>query len=214
MTSIEIFAHNVDKRLEKIFLKTKNNPTMPIFTNTMNRMTKKYTPEQITEIINCINYERYFGNFGNMILKLVFQPAIIKPFRRIKWFLSPAQAHDALYTMFTLITQYNLDHKLRDYYGHTMAESIFLVIDVTAPAHIVSIGRSFYYLLKHGPQIVLKQQGYVRAWYTRRKDAVRILEKWWFEIVTSPYTNAGERNITRLAGEWLMLHRAALPSPS
>lgn len=216
MTSFEIFAHNVDKRLEKIFLKTKNNPTTPIFTNTLNRMTKKHTPEQITKILNCITYERYFGNFGNMILKLVFQPAIVKPFPRIKWFLSPAQVHDALHTMFTLITQYNLDHTLRDYYGHTMAESIFLIIDVTAPDHIVSIGRSFYRLLKHGPKIVLKQQVYVKSWYERRKAAVSKLENWWFEIVNSPYTSVGKRNIGKLAQNWyaFMPHRAALPSPS
>ena len=217
MTSIEDIAHNVDKRLEKVFLKTKNNPTTPIFTNTLNRMIHKYTPEQITKILNFITYERYFGNFGNIILKLVFQPAIVKPFRRIKWFLSPAQVHDALHTMFTLITRYNLDHKFRDYYGHTMAESIFLIIDERAPAHIVSIGKSFYHLLKHGPQIVLKQQVYVKSWYERRKTAVRTLENWWFEIVNSPYTSVGKRNINKLAQNWyaqITPHRAALPSPS
>jgi hypothetical protein len=217
MSFIENCAHNVDKRLEKKFLKTKNNPTMPIFTNILRRMTQKYTPEQITKILNCITYERYFGNFGNMILKLVFQPAIIKPFLHIKWFLSPAQVHDALHTMFILITQYNLDHKHRDYYGYTMAESIFLIIDERAPAHIVSIGKSFYYLLKHGPKIVLKQQVYVKAWYTRRKTAVRTLEDWWFEIVNSPYTNVGKRTINKLAQNWyaqITPHRVALPSPS
>jgi hypothetical protein len=217
MSSIENFAYNVDRRLEKTFLKTKNNPTMTIFTNTLNRMIQKHTPEQITKILNCITYERYYGNFGNMILKLVFQPAIMKPFLRIKWFLSLAQVHDALHTMFTLITRYNLDYKLRDYYGHTMAESIFLIIDERAPAHIVSIGKSFYNLLKHGPNIVLKQQVYVKSWYARRKAAVRTLEDWWFEIVNSPYTNAGKRNISKLAQNWyaqVKPHRVALPSPS
>ncbi len=206
-------------RMEKKFLKTKKNHTVPIFTNILNRMIQKYTPEKMTKLLNLTTYERYFGNFGNMILKLVFQPAVIKikPFLNIKWFLSPAQVHDALHIMFVLITRYNLDHKLRDYYGYTMAESIFLIIDERAPAHIVSIGKSFYYLLKHGPAIVLKQQIYVRAWYERRKTAVHTLEDWWFEMMNSPYTNVGKRNIGKLAQNWyaqITPHRVALPSPS
>ena len=215
--NIEDIAYNVDMRLEKACRKAKNQPNLPIFTNTLNRMTRKYTSEQITSIINCVTYERYYGNFGNNILKMVFLPINHDPLLRINWFLSAAQAHDALHTMFTLITQYNLDHKLRDYYGHTMAESIFLIIAVAAPAHIVSIARSFYHLLKHGPQIVIKQQVYVKSWYERRKTAVRTLEDWWFEIVNSPYTSVGKRNINKLALNWyakITPHRAALPSPS
>ena len=200
--SIEKFAIKVDKRLEKSFFKTRKNKNTLIFSNIMKHMSGKYNSEQIIEIINYITYERYFGNFGNNIIKMVFQPSVMNPHLFKARFLNPAQVHDALHIMFILITQYNLNHKLRDYYGHTMAESIFLTIDVSAPDYIVSIGRSFYYLLKHGTNIVVTQQLYVKAWYERRKAAVRTLENWWLEIVSSPYTHAGQRNLQRLALAW------------
>jgi hypothetical protein len=157
-------------------------------------------------------YEWYFGTFLNKIVTMVFQPYLYDP----DWeslvplteqryrSLSDIQIRDALWHTYYLIINNHCDSTIKDYYDVTPFEYVSSARDSRTPVddYIYHYIPSFEYVLKYGTSVVLKQQEYVKRWYSRyikkRKHAVSVFESRWLEVILNPYTRHGCKRLKQV----------------
>ena len=157
----------------------------------------------ITDVFNAPIYVWYYGNFLSYLYHIVFQPYLyLKGDRK----LSHKQIQDIIHVIYRLVTEYKVDHTTKNYYHINIEEYTEWVFGVTSfeennvtPTQY----KTLLFLAKHGQNVLTIQRDILRIklarMHKKKKDAVRKIENWWFEIVNSPYTRPGSTMLTRRA---------------
>lgn len=178
---------------------------------------KYFNPRNITfrDVLNHPSYNRYFGNFAGFIMTLVFDPSIYYPYlldgqKQYTTHLSSESLHDILHTTFKLIIEDGMSVNVVDYYEmQPMTQIMFCLGEFSdrMPLPIKQFVKPFMMLMKKGDKLINVHQSYIRAWIRRKreKQAVKLIEEWWFERVNSPYTTSGQRMMEQRAMNWYML---------
>lgn len=63
----------------------------------------------------------------------------------------------------------------------------------------VKLMNTIQFFLRTRHRGLVLMQSFIRKWYATRKKAVKIIESWWFDIVTNPYHHVGQQYIARRA---------------
>lgn len=206
----ERMANVLDVMVDKAFEEAISKDVPNFLSNCIDEFRKKYHKHEVSlsTTINTIIYHWYFGTFANKIVCLVFQPSLfMNPPEKEKYSKcqNSAQIADVLNVCFNLIVSEDLNIDIKDYYGQTPYWGLRHTLGCLyeeMPLHIRAAAKPFLMLLKKGKNIVAIQQHAVRQWLTKRKNAIRRIEDWWFEIVNDPDTRPGKRLLSKRAEEW------------
>jgi hypothetical protein len=159
----------------------------------------------ISRIYNACIYDWYYGNIVHKLLLYVFQPYLfLLNFDRTTQYskiLSKVQIQDILRTAFDIIANKKCDLTIRDYYNNSLSGIIMsFSIEDNMPNLLKNYLPHFRYLLRNATNIVEIQQSYVKQYLElkRKKAAVAIFEKYFLEVLLSPYTKIGKRYIDNL----------------
>ena len=162
---------------------------------------------KIEDIYSSQIYNWYYGNSIHFLTYLILQPQLYTS--QVQ--LEPPFIHSILRKMYDLLVRYKCSISLKDYYNTTPYESM---VDIKSTAHYVK----FYLnkpqtallsmLLKHGSNITNVQKDILKITASRmhmkKKNAVKKIEKWWFEIINSPYTEVGKKMLKKRSSEFKM----------
>jgi len=170
-------------------------------------------PQAFTNNINGCTYNRYFGNLAHVIAMHLTSPMLVH-YATASRYVTPQQAQNMLHTTFRLCWRHGLDHTVKNYYGDAPHQTLMLNATSDAiPSNLRPYIRTFLRLFRYGPDVfVVTIQRAVRAWIHKRrmKRAVETFEKYWFEVVNSPYTPAGARLLQRRSMRWQELAACCL----
>lgn len=186
------------------------------FTRALDEFLQDYGIERFKTIVHdTSHYDWYYGNIAHCIVMAVFDPDLMFhtfDMGTTDMRVTHEQAMDGLYCLWKLVQVMDLNVLgQRDYYDMTPRDVLMRVIasDVKneGARHLGSVIPGFYMVLKHGKEgvVTLQQKGIMR-WAERKraikKKAAGVIEKWWLEIVLSPYHKVGSRYLGEMALTW------------
>ena len=165
-----------------------NNPSF--FSKFINLYKSFMNTEEFKSILNDQIYTWYFGNLCHKIASLVSLHEI-----------TDEQVSNITYVTYILITQYDLITDIKDYYDETPLN----VLKMDSKNNL----RPIYLLIKHGKNIeklhMLGCKQYINNVTTKKKKAVKTIEKYWIEIICDPNTKVGQKMIMKKTESWKIL---------
>ena len=155
-------------------------------------------------------YEWSWSNFVTELSRMVFCSGCrhcATPGAAPRQSITEKQTLHVLKTIYELVCQHGIRHELQGYGGLEWTPLKYLEDGMRVIQKFKEwkprIAPAFRFVLKYGPNTVVKQQALIRGFLVRRKiqkmKAVKIIEAWWFEVVNSPYTVAGRRMMAKRA---------------
>jgi hypothetical protein len=104
--------------------------------------------------------------------------------------------HQLYIKSYDMISKYNVNIYDKDYYDNNLYNCIQNV-EEKYPERIDNYYNSFKFLSKYGVRINSLQKKYLSSFYRKRKDSVKKIENYWFEILYSPYTTIGKKFLNK-----------------
>jgi hypothetical protein len=162
---------------------------------------------ELSDAMNTVLIEWYYGNFCNHIVTMVFTPNVI--LRRGLLYttcMSKTQVHDALITLYDLMIGHGLHVTVSDGYDETPLYSVQRVWYHYAhlmPDYMISYSFAFMHVLSRHAILPSRHRALLLQWKKRVEDrkraAVRKIEAFWIEVMLSPYTEVGRRTLHRMS---------------
>jgi len=215
-----VYAISLHNDLVKYFTEWVGVYEFPIFSHVYDNFLAylekqaNMSSQKITQILNAKLYDWYFGNCISDFVVMIFMPRLILGNEAANVYMTKFQVHDAYRTLYRLVHFYNVQTATIDYYGdvyHAVVADLCLrSLYNGLPEHIKEAIPQFHCLLKHGSNLILIQEAFMKKFILRKQREKRIkayltIANWWFDIVNSPYTMPGQRLLHKRAHRFSLL---------
>jgi hypothetical protein len=186
--SIDNYGNNKSEKIIFMCFDIFENYIKNKFSNNFENILKKIYESKI--------YDWYFGNILTFLFTVGYRYDLYGIHRQYLHI-----NHQLYIKSYDIITKYNISVYDTDYYGSNMYDCISY-IERQYPARIDIYFNSFKFLARYGVRINNIQKKYLSKFYKKRKESVKLIENYFFEILHSPYTKIGKKNLEKKAIEF------------
>ena len=153
----------------------------------------KYKHVHLGDIYNCVKRNWYCGNMLDFICFLILQPSLY--FFQQNVTLTRQFVQSCIVQMYILVSRFNVSTRI----------SQSLLSDFQFSAKVIHIDYDQFIqlrlLVKHGSSIrtILRDLVLIKVTKMRKKkkNAVRAIETWWFDIINNPFSVPGKRMLQK-----------------
>lgn len=214
----EVLAQILDSKLDegfKLFAGTETKFVSDIIKDFKNIYKNEIAELDISEVYNSLIDEWYNGTIIHKLLLYIFQPYLFtntqEQSSRFDLVLTKVQIYDILRTIYDFITHKECDPTHKDYYENNALEALesFDTIE-KLPICLAYYLPCFGYIIRNSENVVELQQKMIRVYLKKRliqkRNAVKVFEKYFLEVLLNPYNICGKRKVEKLAMNFNILN--------
>lgn len=172
-------------------------PILTCFSN----FEKKYK-DIYHNIYNSYTYDWYYGNVLHFMLSICFCPELY----RSNTIVSDSIKAQFLSKFYELVINKTCSVISGNYYFETVYEHILFIekkynFDITYDNYF----NGFKIIAKYGKEVVGIQKYFISRYakkHRKKKNAIKLIENYWFELIHNPYSKYGKKNIAKVSDKF------------